>query len=264
MHTRFLQIITLILFTSLCIGCQPGLRESNKTTLPEDTATPLMRPTSTSAPAITEQPTPVVDLAKYAFPESVDAQRRYLFYLHGRIIENQGLPAVDPDYGEYEYGAILEKLSEYEFVVISEQRPKDADPLVYAQRIADQATDLLLAGVPPENITIVGASKGAYITILTSDILKNKQIKFVIMAICNPEVIADLKRNQIFLYGNVLSIYDTKDVYASSCSELFSISKGVGLNRYDEIMLEIGTGHGILYKPLKDWIDPVIEWARQP
>jgi hypothetical protein len=28
-----------------------------------------------------------------------------------------------------------------------------------------------------------------------------------------------------------------------------------------EIILNVGTGHGILYKPLDDWMMPVKDWA---
>lgn len=258
----FLQITAFLLLVLVSFGCQPAPDETEETVILEGTATDQMLTAGTLTPISTSQPTPAVDLSKYAFPKSIDTQRRYLFYLHGKIIENQGLPAVDPEYGEYEYGAILAKLSDYGFTVISEQRPKDADSLIFAQRTAGQVTDLLNAGVPPENITVVGASKGGYMTILTSNILKNKQINYVIMAICNPEVINDFKMNDVYLYGNVLSIYDSKDKYASTCEEFFSISKDVGLNQFDEIVLEIGTGHGILYKPLDEWINPVVDWAK--
>ncbi|MFN2198924.1 MAG: alpha/beta hydrolase, partial [Anaerolineales bacterium] len=94
-------------------------------------------------------------MSAYAFPESIDAAKRYLFYLHGKIIEDQGIPAVSPDFGEYEYGAILQELRDYEFVVISEQRPKDTDGVSYAGRVVAQITSLLATGVPAENITVI-------------------------------------------------------------------------------------------------------------
>ena len=181
-----------------------------------------------------------------------------------QIIEDQGIPAISPDFGEYENGAILEKLSGYGFVVISEQRSKNTDSGEYARKVTEQVTALLNAGVPAENITVVGASKGAGIAILSSNFLENKEINFVIMAICDPGTVEGLRQNQMFLYGNVLSIYDSADEFAGSCEELFSFSEGNGISRYDEIILNIGTGHGILYKPLDEWIIPAVGWARQP
>ncbi len=216
-------------------------------------------PTSTAP-----QPSPTFDISKFSFPESVDATRHYLFYLHGKIIEDQGMPAISPEYGEYEYKAILEKLSSYGLVVISEQRVKNTDSMEYAKKITEQVTILLKAGVPAKNITIVGASKGAGITIFVSHLLGNAEINYVIMAICDPATVEELKQNGTSLYGNVLSIYDSTDNLAGSCQDLFSFSEGKGISKHNEIVLNVGKGHSILFKPLDEWIIPVIQWAGIP
>jgi hypothetical protein len=62
----------------------------------------------------------------------------------------------------------------------------------------------------------------------------------------------------------VLSIYDSADELAGSCQSLFSFSEGRGLSRHDEIVLNIGTGHGILYQPLDEWMMPILQWAEYP
>lgn len=217
-------------------------------------------PTTTPLPSVA--PTTISELSAYAFPASINTSKQYLFYLHGRIVEDQGLYAVSPDYGEYEYVTILKKLASYGFVVISEQRPKNTDGMKYAERVVGQVTELLKAGVPAKNITVVGASKGAAITIEVSRLLENEEVNFVIMAICNPEEVEALKQNQTILYGNVLSIYDSVDEFAGSCQEIFALSEGKGLARHNEIVLHVGTGHGILYKPLDEWMIPAVEWAR--
>ena len=149
-------------------------------------------------------------------------------------------------------------------MVISEPRPKNTDGVEYARKIAEQIKALLKAGVPAKNITVVGASKGAGIAAFVSNFLKNKETNFVIMAICDPATLEEFKQNQVILYGNVLSIYDYKDEFAGSCQELFSFSEGKGIANYSEILLHIGTGHGILYKPLDEWIKPIVQWARKP
>jgi hypothetical protein len=219
-------------------------------------------PASSITPTFTpHQRSPTPGLSGYAFPDSIDAAKQYLFYLHGKIIEDQGIPAISPDYGEYEYQEILEKLSGAGFVVISEQRSKNTDSVEYARKITQQVTALLKAGVPAKNITVVGASKGAGIAIFVSHLLESKEINFVIMAICDPVTVEELRQNQISLYGNVLSIYDFKDELAGSCQELFAFSEGKGISRYDEVVLKVGTGHGILYKPLDEWMTPLIQWA---
>jgi hypothetical protein len=129
----------------------------------------------------------VSGISGYAFPASIDLSRKYLFYLHGKIIEEQGIPAISPDFGEYEYGAILQKFASYGFIVISEQRSKNTDGVVYAKKVAEQIEALLGAGIPAEKITVVGASKGAGIVIYISHFLKNEAVNFVIMGICQSD-----------------------------------------------------------------------------
>ena len=171
------------------------------------------------------------------------------------------MPAVSPDFGEYQYAAILRALSEHGFHVISEVRPKATDPQEYAQHVADQIDALIGAGVLAENITVVGASKGGYIVVYVSSLLKNGKINFVPMAICNPETVAQLIKDQVALYGNVLSIFDSVDEYAGSCADLFAFSEGKGLGRHMETVLHVGNGHGILYQPLDEWVNPVVVGA---
>src|SRR5882724_6168777 len=50
----------------------------------------------------------------------IDPKAKYLFYLHGRIIENQGIRPTDPRYGVYEYQQILDTLKDKGFIVVSE------------------------------------------------------------------------------------------------------------------------------------------------
>lgn len=204
------------------------------------------------------------DISPFSFPDEIDQNRRYLFYLHGKIIEDQGLPAISPVYGEYQYVEILQTLERSGFVVISELRSKNTDGIAYAQRIASQVKSLLKANVPPGSITVVGASKGAAIAVAVSNILKNSDINYVLLGTCHPSLIEEWKQQNITLYRNVLAIYDyADDEYSGSCEDLFSFSKGRGLGRYDEIVLQVGAGHGILFQPLKEWVLPTIQWARQ-
>src|ERR1041384_3281591 len=118
-------------------------------------------------------------------PSSPDPKARYLFYLHGRIIEDQGAEnAVSPEFGKYEYAEILDTLADRGFVVISEVRPKNTNIVQYAQKVAEQVNGLLKAGEPPGNITVAGASRGAAITHKISSILHNRDLNFVLLAGC--------------------------------------------------------------------------------
>jgi len=209
-------------------------------------------------------PTPTASLLAYTFPESIDLTKPYIFYLHGKIIEDQGLEAISPDFGKYEYLAILEKLASYGYVVISEQRARDTDGMEYARGVADQINRLLEAGIPQEHITVVGASQGAAIAAAVSYYLKKSDVKFVLIGTCYPGMAEEWKQNQMHLYGNILAIYDSIDTeYAGSCEELFAYSAGKGIGRYKQLVLQTGLGHGVLYTPLDAWILPTTQWAEQ-
>lgn len=242
---KFGPLIILALAVSLLAGCG-------------DDIPPTLAVTATASPTSDSS----LFLSQYVFPTSIDPTKNYLFYLHGRIIEDQGIPAVSPDYGVYEYEAILAKLVSYGFTVISEQRTKDTDDMKYAERVADQVTQLLNAGVPTKNITVVGASKGASIVIAVSSFLADKDLNFVLLGTCHPEVVQFSKEQNLVLYGNILTIRDETDDLSGSCEELFVFSEGK-ITRHDEIVLHTGMGHGILYKPLNEWIIPTVQWAGQ-
>ena len=84
---------------------------------------------------------------------------------------------------------------------------------------------------------------------------------FYLLGAYHPDTVDEIMKDQVRLAGNVFSIYDSVDQYAGSCQEFFSFSE---LASSDEIILEIGTGHGILYQPLDEWIIPSLEWAKDP
>lgn len=255
------HIVAFNLIASFLIGCTSAPAETVSISNPKHDEPMVISPTNSPTATTIPQSSLTPKLMDYEFPDLIDPAKHYLFYLHGKIIEELGNPAISPDYGKYEYEAILEKLSGFGFVVISEQRSKNTDGVEYARKITKQVKTLISAGVQEKNITVVGASKGAGIVFFVSHFLENEELNFVIMAICHPDYVDSLKQDQIFLYGNVLSIYDSADEFAGSCQKLFSFSDNKGISRYDEVILNIGTGHGILYKPLDEWILPVVQWA---
>jgi hypothetical protein len=109
--------------------------------------------------------------------------------------------------------------------------------------------------VPSENITIVGFSKGAYITMLISAELSNPDLNFVLIAICIEEIIS----NPSFeLTGRILSLYETTDEYRSTCKPLADRSPEV--IEFEEIQFDTGKQHGAFYTADPIWLDPVISW----
>ena len=115
------------------------------------------------ATAITTAPLHQITSVGRDFPATIDANQRYVFYLHGRIIEEHGLRPRDPRYGIYDYEEILRALEAHGLRVISEGRPQGTDPEQYAKRVRDQIAALLEKKVPADHITVIGASKGSVI-----------------------------------------------------------------------------------------------------
>lgn len=185
--------------------------------------------------------------------------QRYLFYLHGRIVEDQGPHAVDSvnGYGAYRYLDILESFRK-NFTVLSEVRARNTDPRSYGQKIAKQIDSLISIGIRPNQVTVVGASKGSIIAMLVSSHLKNKDVNFVFMAGCN-ESIAQLFP-EIKFYGNILSIFEKSDTIGRTCQSFRSRSSST-ISHYKEIELSTGLRHGFIFRPLDEWVNPASQWA---
>jgi hypothetical protein len=209
-------------------GCGGLALETNQEPAPA-TASPTLIPTSVPTPAAMDSPQPASDTiaTRYGFPTKIDPAARYLFYLHGKIIEDLGLPAIDPIFGEYRYLEILEALESPGFVVVIEQRPRDTDGMKYAASVVRQIAELTRSGVPPSSITVVGASKGAAIAAAVSYLVNSFETNYVLLGACHPDQIEALEQLGVVLSGNVLAIHDEADnEYSGSCEELFARSEG--------------------------------------
>ena len=196
--------------------------------------------------------------ATTCLPKKIDTLSSYLFYLHGKILEDQGVNAQSKDYGHYEYQNILDTLTSAKFNVISEIRPKNTDPDTYALKVVRQVDSLLKAKVPPTHISVIGASKGAWIAMQVSSKLKCEQANFVFMGICGNDY--DYTAEMFKVCGHILSIYEKSDALGSTCEALKK--SGSCVTAYNEIELQMGIGHGFLYRPYKEWVIPAIAWAR--
>jgi hypothetical protein len=64
------------------------------------------------------------------------------------------------------------------------------------------------------------------------------------------------------LHGDVLSIYEESDSLGRSCQKIFAQSPDLG--RSGEIRLQTGLKHGFIYRPLAQWMGPVVGWAKTP
>jgi hypothetical protein len=187
-------------------------------------------------------------------PESPNPDSRYVFYLHGKIIEDSGRRPEHPRFGTYEYDAILEALEKRGYLVISEKRKPSTKVGAYAQKTAEQIEELLSKGVPPDRITVVGFSKGGRIVQAVSAELK-PPIRYVMLASC-PRLGGGPR-----LHGRVLAIREESDLSVGSCRALFDRSPGVLEHR--ELVTKLGGGHGAFYKPQEAWLVAVGEWIEK-
>ncbi|HKH50055.1 MAG TPA: hypothetical protein VKM72_35840 [Thermoanaerobaculia bacterium] len=192
-----------------------------------------------------------------SLPDKIDSRQNYMIFLHGRIVEEEGLRPTNPELGVYEYEKILAEFANRGFTVISEPRPRNTDPEIYADKVVGQVRALLRAGAPPEHVAVVGFSKGGGIAFLTATRLAEPKVNFVILAGCSnwtdPEVASRLQ-------GRILSMYDASDGLNPSCKKAFAQSKGPLVQ--EEVVLKLGTGHGAFYRP-GEWMDRVAGWVKR-
>lgn len=239
------RIFCTLLVTTTAVACAHSV--SPRQQLQANTPAPSVSQSHESLGVILE-----------TIPEPIDLKSKYLFYLHGAILEGTKGQAISPRFGSYEYKEILAAFTREGFTVISEVRKRGTPLEESGAKVAAQVDKLLKAGVAPERITILGASRGGGIALIASTLIRNRDVNFVILSSCaDSPFFRKLHPN---LYGNVLSIYDRDDdTGVRSCNRFIEQSSGV--NRHQEIVLTTGLGHGIVYHPLKDWLDPLFNWV---
>ena len=193
-------------------------------------------------------------------PATIDANARYLFHMHGLIVELQG-PNAQGRYGQYQYHWTVEALADHGFVVISEVRSR-TQIQTYAATVARQVAKLRAGGVPADHITVTGISKGGEITVLTTAAIGDPDVRFVVLAGCGRLDVFNVSGGLEALgrrpQGRVLSIYDRSDREAGSCARYFPQAPGLA---FEEVVLDVGRGHALFYTPERVWVDRVVEWA---
>ncbi len=190
--------------------------------------------------------------------EETTRKQLYVFYLHGAIVQQQGADAVSHTYGKYMYNAILDSLKKNGFNVISEVRPKDATLASYSGKVAIQVDSLLQSGIPPQNITVIGASAGAAMALEVAMITGERHVNYALMGICSES--SPRKYQQKKICGNFFSVYETSDGPGSCKPLLYNRSCVSG---FKEVKLDLGKGHGFLYQPYKEWLHPLTQWINE-
>jgi metallo-beta-lactamase class B len=188
-------------------------------------------------------------------PAKPDPRSRYALYVHGRILEDQGVGAVSPDFGLYQYETILQALAARGFKVIAERRVGDQGSS-YPARLAERVRKLLHAGVPASHVTVVGASKGGMLTAATAAEVQDDAVSYVVLAGCGDATRAFAAR----LRGRILSVYDASDRFRPSCESTFRAAPQLRQER--EIVVRKNLDHGLLYQPRPEWMEPLVEWTK--
>jgi len=181
----------------------------------------------------------------------------HIYYLHGKINEEQGRNAVSEKFGKFELDEILKQLNVTNSVIHCEIRTKDTDVKIYATKISREIDSLINSGIPPKNITIVGASKGAIIAMNISNINKHN-INYVFLAGNNDY---QEKNNDWKFHGQILCIYDLSDDIAGKNYNYWKEKPNYS-TIFEQLEIKTNLGHGFLYKPLKEWINPTKEWIK--
>jgi predicted alpha/beta superfamily hydrolase len=191
-------------------------------------------------------------------PDDIDPNEQYVFYSHGYIVEGTNPRPEHPRWGIYDFPAVVESLSVLNATIIAEHRPSNTDPFEHAKKLTKQIQQLIESGVAPSNISLVGFSRGGFITAITSSLLANKEINYVILAACTSSL---AKHEEIVMHGHVFSIYETSDT-VGSCSQVVERS-GKQVTSFQEITISTGKEHGAFYRPLDAWVLPIKDWLKR-
>ncbi len=182
---------------------------------------------------------------------------KIISYQHGKIVESQGVNAISPTYGKYEYTKIIERFKKEGYGVIGTVREKDSDTEHRISRLTQQIDSLRIYGYKPENITLLGASKGAALTLYTSTRLSTTNVNIVVLGVCSEWTKKYFDDNDLQLHGRIFSIYEVSDKWNQSCR---LINYGTGITEFKELKINTNLQHGFLFKPLDEWVLPTIDW----
>lgn len=186
-------------------------------------------------------------------PSSPDASEKYIFYLHGSVEESEGATE--------KYETAVEAIAESSATIISEVRG-DTDPNAYSVKLKEQVEKLISKGVPPENITISGFSKGSIIALASAGTINNPKINYVLLAGCSEDLNEKYSVDPAKAVGRILSIYDSGDDKFESCDGVIKSSDKL---IFEETDLDSGKGHKVFRIPkekfIEQWRDPLTSWA---
>ncbi|WP_338376855.1 hypothetical protein [uncultured Flavobacterium sp.] len=182
---------------------------------------------------------------------------KYVYYLHGRIIEIQGKNAISEEFGKYEFDDIVEALKDSNTIIIAEVRTENVEYFQYATKVSKEIDSLVDSGIKPEDITVIGASKGAIIASNISSINLNP-INYIFLAGNNT---FQEENNDWKFHGQVLCFYDDSDSIAGKNYDYWK-NKENFTTKFEQIKIDKKLGHGFLYNPYNEWVEPSKKWIQ--
>lgn len=184
----------------------------------------------------------------------------HLIYLHGKIVqEQQDRRPEHPEHGHYELDAIAGAFRENGFTVTADVRPQERGVGESADEVVRKVRQLIDAGVPENRITVVGASMGSWIALLASVRLAEPEIRFVLLGPClSANVAAVTAEEGRSPKGRLLVIRDASDFPDSDCPPWSGDGRATPGLSAEEIVIDTGLGHGFLYRPMPEWLDPLL------
>jgi len=178
--------------------------------------------------------------------------KTHIFYLHGRIVQEQGINAISEKFGKYEYSEIIDSLKIIGEEIHAEIRKPNTNFDEFCMYTSDQIDSLIRIGVNPKDILVIGASMGGVMAMKISSINTNP-VNYVFLGSNNNSIEKDFDFN---LHGQILGIYEKSD---SICNKDYQywIDKCEKVVEFKQLQIDTELGHGFLYRPLREWIDPI-------
>jgi hypothetical protein len=182
---------------------------------------------------------------------------KHIFYLHGMILESQGINAVSTVFGPYKYQEIIDSLKATGYQEHSEVRTTKTNFNTFCTKVSGQIDELVKEGIQPNDISVIGASKGALMAMTISD-RNTHAINYILLGANSDRTEQNFEWK---LHGRILGIYEKSDNIAGKAYSYW-IDRSTGAKEFMQLEINTGLGHGFLYRPIKEWLNPTLSWVR--
>lgn len=199
-------------------------------------------------------------------PAAPDRAGRHVIYVHDNALDRT------PDDAERRarWVRVTQAIAASGANVIAEVRPagtiqkppEDLDR--YARRVARQVQQLLAAGVPASRVTVVGYSRGAVMTLMSSTHVADPRVGYVAIAGCMNETgafkafVPVMMRYAEKFSGEFLAVNEQSDPDFASCTPYFA--RSTSRHSLAERTLATGKGHNFAVETDAAWVEPVTSW----